>query len=203
MFSQLLKCFKCKKKIAYIFPETIEQYEECFFYKIECYSCRTGIKPEVRKQQKKTGLANTYYMSKKGIREDIHPTYYFRSTTEANFARILDHLGVKWTYEAKTFRFSNCKSAPYSYKPDFEIVETNEKAISHGLIKGLYEIKGFLENKAITKLKRFKKYHPTQASKLIMVIQNKTDVEKVLDMGFRYRLYDYLEKEFKDILKDF
>jgi len=51
-------------------------------------------------------------------REDLDQ--YFRSTWEANFARILNYLKIKWTYEPTRFTFEH-----FSYLPDFYLPETD------------------------------------------------------------------------------
>ena len=51
-----------------------------------------------------------------GYREDIG--IYVRSTWEANFARILNHLGIEWQYEPETFVVL-VDGRELSYTPDF------------------------------------------------------------------------------------
>ena len=56
---------------------------------------------------------------KAGVRDDLG--FFLRSTWEANYARILNYLGLEWSYEPKRF------STPYgSYAPDFYLPSTNE-----------------------------------------------------------------------------
>lgn len=43
--------------------------------------------------------------------------YYLKSTLEYIYARYLDHVGIAWEYEVKTFQLSNGGS----YKPDFRL----------------------------------------------------------------------------------
>lgn len=64
-------------------------------------------------------------------REDLG--CYFRSRWEANFARILNYIGVKWEYEPKKFRLSD---GTY-YTPDFHI-------LPNGV---WFEIKGYSKDK--------------------------------------------------------
>lgn len=53
-----------------------------------------------------------------GIRDDLKQ--FFRSTWEANIARIFNYLGIKWIYEPRRFTFEH-----FSYVPDFYLPETN------------------------------------------------------------------------------
>lgn len=83
---------------------------------------------------------------------------FYRSRWEANFARYLEFLKstgeiAKWEHEPETFWFEGVKRGTVSYLPDFR-VEENDGAIKY------YEIKGWMDSRSKTKLKRMKKYHP-------------------------------------------
>jgi len=82
---------------------------------------------------------------------------FFRSAWEANYARYLNWLQSRgdierWEYEPETFWFEAIKRGVRSYTPDFKVFEKG----------GFYfvEVKGWLDPKSKTKLKRMKKYHP-------------------------------------------
>ena len=78
-----------------------------------------------------------------GTREDLGQ--YFRSTWEANFARILNHQGKEWQYEPKTFELEE----GFTYTPDF-------------LVDGVYyEIKGWWDAKSVRKLLLFRQKYTT------------------------------------------
>jgi hypothetical protein len=99
---------------------------------------------------------NTYSRAKRGIRPDIGPMF-FRSKWEANYARYLNWLQARgeidaWKYESQTFWFEAIKRGVRSYKPDFYI---EEKGKSY-----FVEVKGWMDDKSKTKLKRMKKYYP-------------------------------------------
>lgn len=84
--------------------------------------------------------------------------YFFRSEWEVYYARYLDFLKARgeviaWEYEADTFWFEKIRRGVRSYTPDFKIV------FKGGLLE-YHEVKGYLDPKSITKLKRMKKYHP-------------------------------------------
>lgn len=55
---------------------------------------------------------------KKGKREDLGGVF-FRSSWEANYARILNHLGVRWQYEPETFEVGEAET----YTPDFKLAD--------------------------------------------------------------------------------
>lgn len=84
-----------------------------------------------------------------GRRADVGGQF-FRSRYEANYARFLNYHQIEWTYEKKTFWFLNIKRGVRSYTPDFYLPATDE----------YHEVKGWMDAKSKTKLKRMKKYHP-------------------------------------------
>ena len=57
--------------------------------------------------------------AKAGMRIDISPTIYFFSRWEANYARILNHLGTQWVHQPRTFQLKTQR-----YTPDFYLPET-------------------------------------------------------------------------------
>jgi len=77
---------------------------------------------------------------------------------EANFARYLEwlkkvHKVKTWEHEPETFWFEAIKRGVRSYKPDFRVVDDNGKTV-------YYEVKGYMDAKSKTKLKRMAKYYP-------------------------------------------
>jgi len=103
------------------------------------------VSVETRKKMSLNSRKQTHRFSKcrGGFREDLE--MYFRSSWEANYARLLNQQGVAWEYEKDTFELSSGGS----YTPDFKI-DTNE----------YIEIKGWLTSKAKEKLKLFKSEYP-------------------------------------------
>ena len=90
---------------------------------------------------------------------------FLRSSWEANYARYLNFLQkakiIKlWKYEAKTFEFENIKRGCRFYTPDFEI-ENIDGSIEY------HEIKGYMDGRSATKLKRMRKNYPQV--KLILI----------------------------------
>jgi len=89
---------------------------------------------------------------------------FYRSKWEANFARYLQFLQEhgnieKWEHEPSTFYFENIKRGTTNYKPDFLITRK-------GVVE-VIEVKGYMDAKSATKIKRFKKYYPEYPFTLI------------------------------------
>ncbi len=83
---------------------------------------------------------------------------YFRSQWEKNYAIHLEWRRQKkfiksWKYEPKTFWFLKIKRGVRSYKPDFR-VQNNDGSVEW------IEVKGFMDKRSATKLKRMAKYYP-------------------------------------------
>jgi len=101
---------------------------------------------------------NPYTKIKQGRRADLGDTY-FRSAWEANFARYLNLLQSNgnihhWEYEPDTFWFEAIRRGTRSYLPDFKVWDTADAEPYY------YEVKGWMDAKSKTKLKRMAKYHP-------------------------------------------
>lgn len=84
--------------------------------------------------------------------------FYSRSHWERNYAAYLEFLKLhgwirSWKYEPKTFWFEGIKRGVCSYKPDFHVI------LADGT-EEYREVKGWLDPKSKTKLKRMKKYFP-------------------------------------------
>jgi hypothetical protein len=90
---------------------------------------------------------------------------FFRSRWEAIYAGYLQWQKEKgliqsWEYEPKTFWFEGIKRGVCSYKPDFRVLNAQGESI-------WYEVKGFMDARSKTKLKRFKSYFPNE--KLVVI----------------------------------
>jgi hypothetical protein len=102
---------------------------------------------------------------KAGWREIGSCRKYYRSRWEANYARYLQWLFNKgeildWEHEPETFWFDAIKRGVRSYLPDFRVWEND------GTSK-LHEVKGWMDARSHTTLKRMAKYHPGEAIVLI------------------------------------
>lgn len=102
---------------------------------------------------------------KAGWREIGGYRKYYRSRWEANYARYLQWLKERgeildWKHEPETFWFEAIKRGVRSYLPDFRVWEK-------GGSSSLHEVKGWMDDRSKTTLKRMAKYHPNE--KIIVV----------------------------------
>ena len=84
--------------------------------------------------------------------------YYVKSSWEANMAlyyQLLKKNGdiCDWEYEPDTFWFERIRRGVRSYTPDFKIWISEEDFY-------YVEVKGYMDSKSKTKIKRMKKYFP-------------------------------------------
>ncbi len=103
--------------------------------------------------------------SKAAWREIDGKRIYFRSKWEANYARFLTLLKLNsvikdWEHEPQTFWFEQIRRGVRSYLPDFKVFLDDN---THYWI----EVKGFMDSRSNTKLKRFAKYYPGETIKVI------------------------------------
>jgi hypothetical protein len=83
---------------------------------------------------------------------------YFRSRREYNYSLFLQwklERGeiISFEHEPETFWFEGIRRGTCSYLPDFKIKQKDESIV-------YCEVKGFMDSKSKTKLKRMAKYHP-------------------------------------------
>lgn len=98
------------------------------------------------------------FINKAGWHEVGGKKIYFRSRMELRYAKFLEFQKKykqiqEWEYEPRTFWFENIKRGVRSYTPDFRILHNDG---SHSWV----EVKGFMDTKSRTKLKRMEKYYP-------------------------------------------
>lgn len=97
--------------------------------------------------------------------------FFARSKWEANYARYLEWLRldpdqgnevIQWSHEKSTFWFEAIKRGVRSYLPDFKVTKLvhNKQSGTSKLVSEYHEIKGHMDNKSLTKLKRMAKYYP-------------------------------------------
>lgn len=101
---------------------------------------------------------------KAGWREIGRHRKYFRSRWEANYAHYLQFLLERgeildWEHEPETFWFVGIKRGACSYLPDFRVTDGGGVAY--------HEVKGWMDARSKTKIRRMKKYHPKV--KLVLV----------------------------------
>lgn len=101
---------------------------------------------------------------KGGRRQDLGGIY-FRSSWEANWARYLNwlqsHGQIKsWKFEPDTYEFHGIKRGGRFYTPDFRVLNMDDSIEYH-------EVKGYMDQRSATKLKRMAKYYPKICVRLI------------------------------------
>jgi hypothetical protein len=102
---------------------------------------------------------------KSGWREIGDKRIFARSRWEANYARYLEWLKqqkqiTEWEHEPETFWFEAIKRGCRSYTPDFRVQLLN------GCVE-FHEVKGWMDDRSRTKLKRMGIYHPNVRMVLI------------------------------------
>jgi len=85
---------------------------------------------------------------------------YFRSNWEVKFAKYLQWLKEQnqikeWEHEPETFWFEKIKRGVRSYMPDFKVTRLDD---THYWV----EVKGYMDKKSHTKIKRFGLYYPKE-----------------------------------------
>lgn len=92
--------------------------------------------------------------AKAGVRIDINPMIYFFSRWEANFARLMNFLKIKWVHQPKTFQLTSQKYTPDFYLPEYD---------------AYVEIKNFLSDYSKNRDLEFRTLYP--ALKLILILK--------------------------------
>lgn len=124
----------------------------------------------------------SYHNVKGGKYECSKGNIYFRSMWEANRALYLDWLIQQgeirdWEYEPERFFFDRIRMRDKGYKPDFKITRTDGSIFYE-------EVKGNMDPRSKTVLKRMKKYFP--------------DIKIIL---IETKQYDDMYRKMKGILK--
>ena len=139
MIPPLLKnCITCKKEF------TTPRWQNHKYCSVACSISDIGGRPTSPKAAR----------AKAGIRPDIDSKMYFFSRWEANFARIMNLLKIKWIFQPKTFDLNTQK-----YTPDFYLPDYNE----------YIEIKNFLSEYSLNRDQEFRRLYPK--TKLILVLK--------------------------------
>lgn len=125
---------------------------------------------------------------KGGFRKDLGVGV--RSEWEAVVLRWLNKKKIKWEYEPKRFDFNEIKRGTRSYLPDIYLPNLDI----------WIEIKGYLSKKDKTKIKRFKKYYPSEFSRLQVIVRKNGPTFKFFEEINvpTYKFYNDIEKEIKD-----
>lgn len=126
---------------------------------------------------KKRKVINPYSRCKHGWVEVGGKNYFYRSAWEPNIAIYFEYLKsireiLDWFYEADTFWFEKIKRGVRSYTPDFKIIDKDDSIY-------YVEVKGWMDEKSKTKIKRMGIYFP------------------------KVKLYIFDQKKYKEISKNF
>lgn len=114
-------------------------------------------------EKKDTTSSKTRYKS--GWKELGDKKCFFRSKWEANYGCYLQWqkergLISDWEHEPQTFWFEGIKRGCVSYLPDFKVID------NEGRVEWI-EVKGYMDSKSKTKIKRFNKYYPQEKLRVI------------------------------------
>lgn len=90
--------------------------------------------------------------AKAGIRADLGD-FYFYSRWEANFARLLNFLGIEWLYQPQIFDLGTQRYTPDFYLPKYTL---------------FIEIKNFLSDFSANRDKKFRERYPENKLKMIL-----------------------------------
>lgn len=123
-----------------------------------------------------------------GKRKDLG--LFVRSGWEANTLRYLNYHKIKWEYEPRVFTFPGIKHGTLSYCPDILLEDGT-----------WLEVKGFLDGKGKTQIRRFKRFFPDEFKKLKVITGSpSTSASKFFDsLGIPvFGYYNEMNKENKD-----
>lgn len=109
--------------------------------------------------------AEKYQRVRKGWRTVGGKRHYFRSQWEMNVACYLEFIKSQgqiseWEYEPETFWFHQISRGIRSYCPDFRLTYPDGRQV-------YWEVKGFMDSKSRTKIKRMRKYYPDEALEVV------------------------------------
>lgn len=139
-------------------PTDVETFFNERAGKVKTRLGKTKSTSEVAEMQPATiKRGNAFQLTKTGYRPDIKINT--RSGWESNLARVFKLHGIKFEFEPRRFDYP-IKRGTKSYIPDFYLPATDE----------WIEVKGWLDAKSKTKIKRFKRYYPDEFSRFVMVI---------------------------------
>ncbi len=130
-------CLRCG--VIFITP----RWQNHIYCSVKCSIADIGSRPTSPKAAR----------AKAGIRMDIDPELYFFSRWEANFARILNLLKVKWEFQPEGFDLITQKYTPDFYLPKYDTY---------------IEIKNFLSNYSLNRDQEFRRLYPDKNLILIL-----------------------------------
>lgn len=150
---------------------------------------QAGIAPLAVAVKSKSRL-NPYAHTKTGYRPDLGFTV--RSGWEANVLRVLKSYDISFEYETWLFPFP-IKRGNKSYLPDMYLPATGE----------YIEVKGFFDNNSKVKMRRFKKFYPEDAAKMILIISksSRASREFCAELGYQTLYYEEIRKNFSGLIR--
>lgn len=104
--------------------------------------------------------SNAYSRCHGGTRNDLG--MYFRSSWEANIARVFNYKKINWEYEPCRFHFKDTHDGVNSYQPDFFLSD----------LELFVEVKGWFDDKSILRLEKFNDEYPEYYSNLVVIDSN-------------------------------
>ncbi len=107
-----------------------------------------------------------------GKRKDLN-NQYFRSTWEANFARILNYWKIPWVFEPTMFDLGDC-----AYRPDFKIFDS--------VGEYFVEVIGYFDGVHKKKLKLFQEKYPNEKIQIV-----KKETYKDLQNEFKNKIENW------------
>lgn len=137
--------------------------------RVYCSRKCTEADPDVQVRsvviRRKNGkIENNYSRCPKGWIELGGKRIYCKSSWETKYARYLQWMKsigqiVDWEYEPKTFWFEKIKRGVRSYLPDFKVTTKSGHE--------WHEVKGWMDKRSATKIKRMGKYYPSETLRII------------------------------------
>ena len=142
--------------------------------------------------KKRRGLGNAYQHTKTGARADLGGIVASCSW-EADVMRTLQLFKIPYQFEPRVFEFPiDGRGKMSAYLPDIYLPKTDE----------FIEIKGMLDGRGRTKLRKFKKNYPEEFKKLTVIISKSNKANKLF---FKHKLcvenilyYEHIVKLFAD-----
>ena len=152
-------------------PEEIEKMKQASkaawadpSHKVNSEEYRQSISDRTSKSAATRPKENAYSNAKSGWVELSGKRFFARSQWEANYGRFLEwqkqqNQIADWEHEPHTFWFDKIKRGVRSYLPDFRVV------LKSGAIEW-HEVKGWMDAKSKTKIKRMAKYYPNEVLRI-------------------------------------
>jgi hypothetical protein len=130
--------------------------------------------PKLNRPQMNFYNNGSYPNVQRGEYENSKGTMYFRSKWEANIALVLDFMVKQgeikdWEYESQTFVFDKVEFGTRRYLPDFKLINNDGTIL-------FWEVKGYLDGRSKTKLRRMAKYYPEV--KLVLIEKDEYNAYK-------------------------